>query len=1093
LDSPSRLSPIPDRVGPFPVVRAIASGGTGVVFEVRDPHSGEPLALKWLTTRNPGSLDRFNLEYEVMNSLNHPNILRVDRYGVEDGLPWMTMEMVVGTPVQASCRDAGSPGSANRTAHALRVAYSLTLALDHIHTRGLLHRDLKSANLLVIEDGRCKLLDFGAARFLVGHEPLTAEGEFLGTFAYASPEQLTGEVLDPRADLYSFGVLLYRMLTGKRPFNGATPQELARQHMERKPPHPHKYAPELPLELVNLTLQLLAKRREDRPADAAGVAQALAGVADEELGRPPRVAIAAQSTRLVGREGLLSRVRHVLAKRAPGSALVVCGESASGRRAVRAALDELTDSEGLHALRLDASQLERAQERVATAIDDGIDVLRIADLQHASDTALDHLSDVVRDARVRQLPLVLLADWEVSTAHPLDRLRARLANATVANLEPLDTQGVGMLVGALLHRRPPPHALARRVRLATGGHPTYIETVVAELIERQVLLPAGPHGVRLEWVRGGEDLDIPIPEAATHHVHEELTRLPSASRRVLEVLAVLGREGGSYEALGACFNRPASALQAVAQPLIERGWVHVDRGQITFAHSVARTLIAEAAEPARLRAIDAALTRAIDALPLGATRVRLLAQAERLPQAADEALELVRARLRSMCPIAALEVLTAVLASPRLATLPSATQADLHLLHATALQLAHPGHREAGSALLRARAAERSPSPRLSARLALQRARAHRVLGHYPKYRSYLEQAWALVDPLADADVGAVVASLLARAHHVTGELPQAGAWHQRATRCGRRAGELERRLADAGELTWVLACGGVERAGREAAVGTKAALIAGDVRSLSLFLPTWTDALSWQARFSDLDATLSPALTQLRACEVPTYYLRGLLGSARAEVALGRLGRAQERVDELASSLRTGEHLDLRLEVGLVATRILLDSGELHLALDRANDLMKRAAEPGFTLVVEAARALWAEAAWRSGRVDVAASAFDRATAVLQRAGALPALAEAIIGWARAEGQACNPLERFAPVRAWAGAEPVVRLRIEMELARARTSAPGALAAAQTAVARLLSEQRTSEAAALRVHRWSRELRLLHLAATGASAAARR
>ena len=144
------------------------------------------------------------------------------------------------TPKAWAARDAG------RTTEVIRIAREIATALGYLHDRGIVHRDLKSSNVMVLPNGVARLLDFGTARLLESDDAITRHGEFVGTFAYAPPEQLTGGHVDERADIYSLGVLLYRLLTGKRPFDADNPQELAKLHLEHEPPSPSKLAAGVP-------------------------------------------------------------------------------------------------------------------------------------------------------------------------------------------------------------------------------------------------------------------------------------------------------------------------------------------------------------------------------------------------------------------------------------------------------------------------------------------------------------------------------------------------------------------------------------------------------------------------------------------------------------------------------------------------------------------------------------------------------------------------------------------------------------------------------------------------------------------------------
>lgn len=341
---------LPDTIGPYRVLRPIARGGMAEVYEVADPSSGEHLALK-LLMQTGGALARFNREYEAMIRLNHPNIVRVYHYGFHGKMPWLTMELVEGTPIQAYAKNCGRAGSRERDEEVVRVTHDLALALDHIHRHGLIHRDLKSANVLVLPDGRVKLIDFGTAKVADAWEDITRDGEFIGTFAYASPEQLTNQPIDHRSDLYSLGVLLFRLATGKRPFNARELHALARQHVKDPPPRPRSFVPQLPQALEDVILALLEKRPEDRPQSGAEVAEALENVAGHPLFLPGSLDVDLSGERLVGREEQMAELWRFLdgeggageVADSPGAAsaamAMVVGFQGSGRHRVMGALE----------------------------------------------------------------------------------------------------------------------------------------------------------------------------------------------------------------------------------------------------------------------------------------------------------------------------------------------------------------------------------------------------------------------------------------------------------------------------------------------------------------------------------------------------------------------------------------------------------------------------------------------------------------------------------------------------------------------------------------------------------------------------------
>ena len=260
------------------MLHTVARGGTATVYAVVDPQSGERFAIKMLTEPGP-SVVRLIQEYRALTRIDHPNIVRVYELGhCTKGLPYVVMELVDGVAAQVRVKRMGPPGAPARTVGAVRIAYEIALALGHLHARGMVHRDLKSSNVVVRSDGCAKLLDFGTVMLVNAPEAHVPTNEFVGTFAYASPEQITGEAVDARSDLYSLGVLLFRMLCGRLPFDVEDPHELAQSHLGSPPPDPAVLVPVLPRSLADLVLMLLQKHPADRPQDASSVADRLASL-----------------------------------------------------------------------------------------------------------------------------------------------------------------------------------------------------------------------------------------------------------------------------------------------------------------------------------------------------------------------------------------------------------------------------------------------------------------------------------------------------------------------------------------------------------------------------------------------------------------------------------------------------------------------------------------------------------------------------------------------------------------------------------------------------------------------------------------------
>lgn len=260
------------KIGPYRVIRHIAQGGMGAVYEVEDPQKQGRYALKLGATGGTENAKMFET-HKVLRGIPHPGIVTSHAVGTtSDGRSFQLLDLIDGHPAQVFAKSMGFPGTEARTTAVITVAIHLADAVDHLHKHQIIHRDIKSANVMVRSNKSACLIDFGSAIF--PHFPARS-GRFVGTYTYAPPEQIRGEPLDGRSDIYAMGVLLYRMLTGKRPFQADTTEALIQQHFHREPVHPQNLAQGIPERVNALILSMLAKRREDRPATAEVVAHAL--------------------------------------------------------------------------------------------------------------------------------------------------------------------------------------------------------------------------------------------------------------------------------------------------------------------------------------------------------------------------------------------------------------------------------------------------------------------------------------------------------------------------------------------------------------------------------------------------------------------------------------------------------------------------------------------------------------------------------------------------------------------------------------------------------------------------------------------------
>src|SRR3984957_8266493 len=233
----------------------------GVVYRARDPLINRLVALKTITAGvadYPNLLARFYREAQSAGGLQHPNIVTIYDMGEEAGTPYIAMELVEGESLeQLIARRPPLPLS-------LKLTYAIQAcrAFDYAHKRGIVHRDIKPANVMLGKDGTVKVVDFGIARVLESSK--TQTGMLMGTFAYMSPEQYHGEHADERSDIWSFGVLLFELLTYQRPFKGQTPASLMHGICKMEPLPLLEVAPECPPALEKVIQRALQKSADER-------------------------------------------------------------------------------------------------------------------------------------------------------------------------------------------------------------------------------------------------------------------------------------------------------------------------------------------------------------------------------------------------------------------------------------------------------------------------------------------------------------------------------------------------------------------------------------------------------------------------------------------------------------------------------------------------------------------------------------------------------------------------------------------------------------------------------------------------------------
>jgi Tol biopolymer transport system component/tRNA A-37 threonylcarbamoyl transferase component Bud32 len=336
------------KLGLYEILSPLGAGGMGEVYRARDAKLHRDVAIKILPealAADPVALARFEREAQAVAALSHPNILAIFDFGVEQGTPYAVMELLDGQTLRAQL-GGGSVAPRKAVEYALQIAAGLAAA----HARGITHRDLKPENIFVTRDGHVKILDFGLAK---QHAAVAADasvdatrnvetgpGIVLGTMGYMAPEQLRGQAVDSRADIFAFGAVLYELLAGRRAFHGATPADTASAVLKDDPPElATSGATLVPPSLERIVRRCLEKNPDERFQSARDVAFALEATSGSGSGSTAARAFAGPTA---NRRGSRVRIGSLAAIAIAGVALVAVGGYFAGARSAIAKPPRLT-------------------------------------------------------------------------------------------------------------------------------------------------------------------------------------------------------------------------------------------------------------------------------------------------------------------------------------------------------------------------------------------------------------------------------------------------------------------------------------------------------------------------------------------------------------------------------------------------------------------------------------------------------------------------------------------------------------------------------------------------------------------------------
>jgi serine/threonine protein kinase/tetratricopeptide (TPR) repeat protein len=607
------------RLGTYEIIGSLGAGGMGEVYRAKDLRLGREIALKMLPaalSTNEERLARFEREARTVAGLNHPNIVVLHSVEDEDGVRFLTMELVEGRSLDKLVTPGGLP-----LARVLELGIALSDALTAAHEKGVVHRDLKPANVMVSRDNRLKVLDFGLAKLEAAEpgmdmtqastmiSPLSAEGLVVGTIPYMAPEQIRGETVDARTDLFSFGVMLYELASGRRPFTGPSAPDVTSAILRDSAPSLESVRADLPADFYRVVSRCLEKEPRARFQTALDVCNELRRVKHSlESGKPdaPR----SQGVASVGVLPFVNRSRdeedEYFSDGLADELISLLTKIRGLRVAARASSFQFKGkNEDLqvvgHKLNV-ATILDGSVRKSANRVRISVQLVRVADGEHMWSETYDRtlediftVQDDIAQAVVKELRRTLLGEEADSRAS--GEVKAEVAQAAKGRGQ--DPEAMRLVLQARHSIDIMTQAdLARGIALLKEALQLDPNSAIAWAELADAYIVEGDHG----WIDMGEGYAKINPVNWRWRVREAVNRALSLERDLAEAHVAMARVQSAYD-------WDWAGAEASLQRALE------------LAPSSGRVLLAAATLQRTLGHIDAALDlyrRAVEADPLNA-------------------------------------------------------------------------------------------------------------------------------------------------------------------------------------------------------------------------------------------------------------------------------------------------------------------------------------------------------------------------------------------------------------------------------------------------------------------------------------------